>query len=243
MKNELEIICLGSGSSGNCYLLGYGNEYVMVECGLPFKTIVSRLAAQSISISQIKALCVSHKHKDHALSINEFKALGVKLYNPSEEETEIEINKPLFLTSWIQVRSFPCQHDVPCYGFIFLTKERESLLFMTDTKYFDSIYFKYKYTYLMLECNHIRKQLEAIMDKAILENNSAKVFKFKRQASFHLSLAGVKKILKTTDLSETKAIFLMHLSKDCCNDDKIKKEIAESFHKTTLVCYRDGGIN
>lgn len=61
MKNEtnqLEFLCLGSGSSGNCYLLGRGNEYVMIECGLPYRTIVSKMADHNITIDNIKALVV-----------------------------------------------------------------------------------------------------------------------------------------------------------------------------------------
>ena len=95
----------------------------------------------------------------------------------------------------------------------------------------------------MIECNHVRKQLEAIMDKALLDGDQSKVFKFKRQASYHLSLAGVKKVLRDMDLTNTKGIFLIHLSKDCCNDDVIKKEIKSVFKKPTFVCYRNGGIN
>ena len=239
----MEILCLGSGSSGNCYLLGHDGEYVMVECGLPFKTIIKKLSDQDIALDQIKALVVSHSHKDHAQSINDFESLGVPIFAPYREEIEVELNKPFTLTKWLRVRAFRVKHDVGCYAFIFLNIEKESLLFVTDTRYLESPYFKYKYTYIMIECNHVRKQLEAIMDKALLDGDQAKVFKFKRQASYHLSLAGVKKILRDMDLSATKGIFLIHLSKDCCNDDVIKKEIKSVFKKPTFVCYRNGGIN
>ena len=95
----------------------------------------------------------------------------------------------------------------------------------------------------MIECNHIRKQLEAIMDKALLDGDQGRVFKFKRQASYHLSLAGLKKTLNAMDFSQTKAIFLIHLSKECCNDALIKKEVAAKYGIPTFVCYRNGGIN
>ena len=246
MKNEtnqLEFLCLGSGSSGNCYLLGRGNEYVMIECGLPYRTIVSKMADHNITIDNIKALVVSHSHNDHALAVSDFESLGIPVFMPARVPNFGESSKPLKLTEWLQVRAFPVEHDVDCYGFIFATAERETVLFVTDTKYFESKYFNYSYTYLMLECNHIRKQLEAIMNKAVAEGNQGKVFKFTRQAKFHLSLAGVKKILSGMNLEKTKAIILLHLSKECCNDDLIKKEVAAKFGKRTLVCYRQGGIN
>lgn len=241
--NDITILCLGSGSSGNCYLLGKGNEYIMVECGLPFKTIVSKLSDQNILLNQIKACVISHSHKDHSLSMEDIEALKIPVFAPFVADSPLGIDKPLKLTEWAKVRAFTVDHDVDCYGFAFLTSDKESILFVTDTRYLESPYFKYKYNYIMIECNHIRKQLEAIMDKALLEGNAGKVFKFKRQASYHLSLAGVKKILNSMDLSQTKAILLMHLSKDCCNDDLIKKEIAAKYQKPTFVCYRQGGIN
>jgi phosphoribosyl 1,2-cyclic phosphodiesterase len=241
--NDIEILCLGSGSSGNCYLLKKGDECIMVECGLTYKTIVSKLADYDLQIEQIKACVVSHSHKDHALAYEDIKSLGIPVFAPFVADSSEEIDKPFKLTEWAKVRAFRVEHDVPCYGFAFLTSDKESILFVTDTRYMESQYFKYKYNYILIECNHIRKQLEAIMDKALLEGNESKVFKFKRQASYHLSLAGVKKILNSMDLSQTKAILLMHLSKECCNDDLIKKEIAAKYKKPTFVCYRQGGIN
>lgn len=241
--NEIEIVCLGSGSSGNCYLIGNGDEYIMVECGLPYKTIVSKLADQNIELEQIKALVVSHSHKDHALALNDLESLDIPIFAPYREETTEWIDKPTTLTKWAKVRAFRVDHDVPCYGFAFLLNNKESLLFVTDTRYIEHAYFKYKYNYILIECNHIRKQLEAIMDKALLEGNESKVFKFKRQASYHLSLAGVKKILNSMNLDETKAIFLLHLSKECCNEEVIKREIKAVYNKPTFVCYRQGGVH
>ena len=245
MNDDLEILCLGSGSSGNCYLLGFNNEYIMVECGLPYKTIVKKMAEQGLSVEQIKALVVSHSHGDHALSINEFNWLDIPVYAPFREENPAGIDKPLDLTSWARVRAFKVNHDVDCYGFafLFLNSQKDSLLFLTDTRYIEHSYFKYRYSYIMIECNHIRKQLEAIMDKALLEGNAQKVFKFKRQANYHLSLAGVKETLNQMYLMQVKAIFLMHLSKECCNDDLVKKEIYAKYKIPTFVCYRNGGIN
>lgn len=239
---DLKVLCLGSGSSGNCYLLGKGDEYIMVECGLPFKTIVHKLDDYGISLDQIKGCVVSHSHKDHALSMEDIEALDIPLFAPFKQANEVGLDKPLALASWIKVRAFRVEHDVPCFGFAFLTSDKESILFVIDTRYIEHEFFKYKYNYIFLECNHIRRQLEAIMDKALMEGNESKVFKFKRQASYHLSLAGVKKILNSMDLSETKALFLMHLSKECCNDDLVKKEVAAKYGKPTFVCYREGRV-
>ena len=80
--DELTILCLGSGSTGNCYLLGKGDEYIMVECGFPYKTIVSKLCDYDITIDQIKAVVVSHSHKDHAFAVEDFKCLDIPVFTP-----------------------------------------------------------------------------------------------------------------------------------------------------------------
>lgn len=35
--------CLGSGSSGNCYLLDYNNKTLILECGIKISEIKKRL--------------------------------------------------------------------------------------------------------------------------------------------------------------------------------------------------------
>ena len=207
----------------------------MIECGFDYKTIIRKLAGYNIGIDQIKAVVVSHKHKDHAMAIEDMDCLQIPVIAPYRGD-EVKAYK---LTDWLKVRPFAVVHDADCYGFVFLTSDNENLLFLTDTRYLeDCQYFKYKYNYIMIECNHIRRQLEAIMNKAVMDGNQQKVYKLTRQAKFHLSLAGVKKTLNDMDLSETRAIFLMHLSKECCNDDLIKREIREKYHIPTLVCYK-----
>ena len=103
---DTKILCLGSGSSGNCYLIGYGDEYIMVECGLPFKTIVSRLTDQNVELEQVKAVVVSHSHKDHSLALEDFKALGIPVFAPFVAPNSEGIDKGLTLTSWAKVRAF-----------------------------------------------------------------------------------------------------------------------------------------
>lgn len=35
----MNVITLGTGSSGNCYILESNNRYIILDCGLDFKTI------------------------------------------------------------------------------------------------------------------------------------------------------------------------------------------------------------
>ena len=51
--------CIGSGSSGNCYILTCNNEKLILDCGLPIKEIKKGL---NWNIRGIKGMIISHAH-------------------------------------------------------------------------------------------------------------------------------------------------------------------------------------
>jgi len=61
----VEICALASGSNGNCYYIGNGEEAVLVDAGLSFKQILRRLEAKNLDPKKIKAVFITHEHGDH----------------------------------------------------------------------------------------------------------------------------------------------------------------------------------
>lgn len=51
--------CVGSGSSGNCYILTCDNEKLILDAGLPIKTIKQGLG---FDLGGIKGVLISHAH-------------------------------------------------------------------------------------------------------------------------------------------------------------------------------------
>lgn len=252
-NNSIEFICLGSGSTGNCYIFRKNNECVMVECGLPFKKLTTKLLEYGITFDSIRSVIITHRHSDHSESVKELVGLGIPCFVPVslwvDKTNPLVINyadkSRVKLASWLKCYCFSTVHDVESYGFLFLdTENKETTLFMTDTKLFEFPLYDLPINYIFIECNHIRKQLEVIMQKALDNGKQAEVFKFKRQAAYHLSLAGCKKFLNNLKhIESVKSIFLIHLSKDCCNDALVKDEIRTVYGIPTFVCYKDGGIH
>lgn len=253
MENEqIEFYFLASGSSGNSYIFKKHNELVMVECGLEHTELVDKMFKQNIDASKVKSVIVTHSHNDHCLALDNYARYGKKIYCPStclskltkQDSPNINImsdGKEFQITSWLKMKCFATCHDTESYGFIFLdTETKESVLFINDTKCFDFKYKNVKFDYVFIECNHIRKQLEVVMQTKL--DKGENVYKYKRQAEYHLSLAGCKKFLMNMNLSKTKALFLMHLSKELANPTTIKAEIKETFGITTYVCLKEGGI-
>lgn len=253
MNEEIEFICLGSGSSGNAYIFKKNNECVLVEAGFDWSILLKKLIMANVEIHEIKSVIVTHRHNDHIKSLDRFVKLGIDCYVPVDENlsylsvynnVHFMENKPYELASWLKVIPFDVCHDVPAKGFMFLdTETRKSILFINDTKLFDPLKLaNITFDYIFIECNHIRKVLEAIMQTALDNGNEGEVFKLKRQSAYHMSLASCKKFLKKLPLQNTQAIFLMHLSKDCANKDIIRSEINETFNIKTLVCETNGGF-
>lgn len=50
---------INSGSSGNCYVLGSGKEFLIIETGVPFRDVKEAIGYQT---SKIVGVLSSHEH-------------------------------------------------------------------------------------------------------------------------------------------------------------------------------------
>ncbi|MFV9507590.1 MAG: MBL fold metallo-hydrolase [Oscillochloridaceae bacterium umkhey_bin13] len=64
----LTVTALASGSSGNALLVRCGSDALLVDCGLPMRTLAGLLRYQGLELDQLKAVLLTHEHGDHALS-------------------------------------------------------------------------------------------------------------------------------------------------------------------------------
>lgn len=62
---SLYIASLNSGSNGNCYYIGNGNEAVLIDAGISCRETERRMARLGLSMQQVKAVFISHEHIDH----------------------------------------------------------------------------------------------------------------------------------------------------------------------------------
>lgn len=79
----LKFLSLGSGSSGNCYLLLSDNGCVMIDAGISVKMMKRHLRTFGMSLDDVDAVFITHDHADH------IKAVGC-LAN--------EMDKPVYAT-------------------------------------------------------------------------------------------------------------------------------------------------
>ena len=69
---NVNIIVLGSGSSGNAILLVAGNNAILIDAGFSRKELLTRLNKCSIDPAIIKAVLITHEHSDHTKGLRVF---------------------------------------------------------------------------------------------------------------------------------------------------------------------------
>ena len=155
---------INSGSSGNCYILKSNNEKLILDCGLPIKSIKQGLG---FDLQGIQAVLCTHKHLDHSLAVEDFENMGFSVFKPYEDK------KPMTLGGF-KVCAIPMTDlqgnwmhtnadgsECPCYGFLIEHSELGRMLYITDTELI-----KWKFR----DINHIL--LGVNYDKDLLDNEN-----------------------------------------------------------------------
>lgn len=137
---------LGSGSGGNSVYIESGSTSILIDAGFSGKEIEKRLNSVGKSSEQLRAICLTHEHRDHVSGVGVL-ARRHKLSVWGNEGTiqgSERITKKIpdvreFQTSDIvqlgdlEVRSFPIMHDTSDpVGFI-VSDGHYSLGICTDT--------------------------------------------------------------------------------------------------------------
>ena len=219
-----------SGSHANGYVLHNESEAIIIECGCPL------LECQKIlgfNIGKIKAVIISHEHGDHARFAKQYASNALKICSTKGTLDAIGIEKsqrkdllPLKLYRFgkFLVLPFKTQHDAvdPC-GFLIDCPDGSRVMFATDT-----YYLKYTFPrvdYFMLECNYSKEKLQRNVKEGLVHPAVAR-----RITESHMSLDRCITTLQANDLSQTKAIILLHTSRD---NSAEKEYIIDKVQKAT----------
>lgn len=78
---SLYIASLNSGSNGNCYYVGNEREAVLIDAGISCKETEKRMHALGLSLTNVKAIFISHEHTDHIKGLEVLsKRYGIPVY-------------------------------------------------------------------------------------------------------------------------------------------------------------------
>ena len=231
----IQIRTLASGSKGNAYHINDGHTQLLLECGIPFKSIRKALDFKTTNLA---GCLITHEHKDHCGGLNDVLKAGINVYMSAGTKETIGVNhhriktvqsKSKFTVGTWTIFPLDIQHDVSePLGFVLANQSGEKLLFATDT-----YFIRYRVlglTHIMVECNY--------SEKILYENiASGRVHKAmaKRLRGSHFELENVKEFLRKNDLSKVQEIHLLHLSDTNSNEALFKREIQELTGKVVYI--------
>lgn len=251
----MELHCLGSSSAGNAYHLkvatSAGECRILLECGFPYRTLVSKLTREHINVADIDYCFVTHVHNDHSHAIKELSERGIKCFATKDtlvkkgaRGTALVHNRKIIIADGlVSVTPIIVEHDPETETFAFIIQsDLESILFITDCKYFTHKLDLYHFDYVFIECNYYEKQLYTLLSDATKRQDRVKCERLGRIKNTHMGLFATKKILKTLNHDKLKAIFLIHLSDQHANEVAMRNEVVRQVKCPVYICKKNGGL-
>lgn len=205
----MQLKVIGSGSSGNSYILENETEALIIEAGLPFLEVKKAL---NFNIMKIVGVIVSHEHLDHAQYIKQYMRAGISVYTAFETQTALEVITGERTTAIpplkkCQIGKFtitpfnvPHDADIECYGYLIEHEEMGKLLFMTDLEYC-------RYNFAKQGINHILIESNYSMDLVDRDEPN-----YEHRLRGHMSLDTALKFISTNDNPLLLNVVLIHLS-------------------------------
>ena len=186
----MKIITVGTGSSGNCYLLQKNNDRIIaLDAGCPWKKV---MIAAKFKPTSIDFALVTHDHSDHNGYVRDFVKNNISVY-----DTENMNPKKLYsIKGDVKVIPFEVPHDAKCYGYLMRVDGRY-VVYMTDFGYCKYTFRSFGVDTWLIACNHVDAP----------DRDSAK---YGHVVRGHSSLDTVKDILKANMCPQMKNIVLCH---------------------------------
>lgn len=208
--------CLGSGSSGNCYLLSTETETLVLDCGLPIREIKKGL---DWDISKVVGVLCSHIHSDHSKAVKDFENMGIPIFAPYRSLEPMSFKD----SSQVKAQAFDLTDkngkfmhtnndgsECPCYGFLLEHEDMGKLLYITDTELV-----KWRFSginHILISCNYQKKYI----------SDSAKRNHVLRG---HMELETVKGFIKANKSNALRTVILCHLSGDSADPEECLSEV------------------
>lgn len=216
----MKLKCIATGSTGNTYaLISNTGEILLLDLGVSEKTIKKGI---DWKISNVVGAVITHGHKDHSLSVEDFKPMGIPILAPYLGDSCKSMNmgeftvKPFDLTTidgnWTHTdaNGEPC----PIYGFLITHREMGRMLYITDC---ELIKWRFK------DINHIL--LGANYDKDLIDRDN--MGKANHVFRGHLSIDTACDFVKANYSDGLQNVIMCHLSSENADRDsfieKMKK--------------------
>ncbi|MEH6304151.1 MBL fold metallo-hydrolase [Olivibacter sp. CPCC 100613] len=218
---SLYVTSINSGSNGNCYYVGNGNEAILIDAGISCREIERRMARLGLSIQRIKAIFISHEHSDHIkglcrlslkyhipVYINQETLRATGFFIPPDQLRIFHSSAPIQVGD-LQITPFAKYHDaVDPYSFVVEGGDIRVGVFTDIGRVCERVQYHFS------QCHAVF--LEANYDEELLDRGRYPYFLKNRIRGGHGHLSN-KQALELFLNYRTQALshlFLSHLSKD-----------------------------
>lgn len=213
----MKVKTIASGSKGNCSILISAKAKIIIDMGISYLNLKTRLEENSLSLNDFQAVLITHSHNDHIKGLESLiKHTNIKVYIPKKMYSELEEIVPEercnfiednFKIEDIDIELIHTSHDTICSVGYIISNNKKSLVYVTDTGYINRKFLekmKEKDIYI-IESNH---------DEVMLMDGPYPRFLKERVISDkgHLSNKTTAKYLEKIIGKNTKYILLAHLS-------------------------------
>ena len=216
----MKIHCIGSSSSGNCYVIESLGQYLIVELGCAFKEVLAEI---DWKVEKVDGCLVSHRHIDHLSNLGNALQYLIPVYSNKEVAEDHPLINILTTEYSYMIGSFKVQclkvpHNALCYSFIIKCPSGEKILFATDLS---------KFNYKVSGCDVI--MMEANYDEDIIYEALARGEVVRSQSENHLEIKDCLEAVERCVDTNTQLIILLHMSDGYSDEKRFQKMV----HKAT----------
>ena len=240
----MKIVILASGSKGNSVYIETNEAKILIDAGISYLQLRTRLAQKNIQLNKLDAILVTHEHSDHvrhlvsiATRTNASIYLSESSYYTINQKYSggllgldvglIKANAKYKIKDLI-FAPIALSHDTPtCFGYIVKEDCPGNITYgyVTDTGYIPEEYINLisKLQVISLESNH---------DVKMLKESSRPDFLINRILSKngHLSNVQCNEYLKQFDFKYNKIVILSHLSEECNTEEIAINTVYQTFN-------------
>lgn len=237
----MEILTIGTGSSGNAYIMTEDDgSMVLLDAGMSLKAIKQAI---NFDISKIKFCLVTHEHKDHCLAVPDLIDNGIPVISsftvrnkidnrliPLVEGAKTDLFGHTITPFYVPHTSIVDGQTVECKNFAFyiIFPNGERMVYATDFEYLPYTMKKQRVSHWLIEANYIDFS-------GIDENRREHVLKG------HAGLQTVIGIVRENWTPYMRNVILCHLSAENANAEIMKKQVQLAAGDTVKVSVAEPG--
>lgn len=213
---------LASGSYGNCYVLEHKGKMFLLDVGISHMEIKKGI---NFKVADIVGVFVSHIHSDHSKSANNFRKMGIPIFEPYKGGVK------MFSGKGFTLKAFDVSHDgTPNCGVAIQCPDGHRVLYLTDLEYCRYTFRKARVDTILIELNYQQKYLPK--DEA----------KTNHVLRGHMSEETCIEFLKANQTDALKTVVLCHLSQGSCDPNEVLKNVKTAVGKSVTVIVAEKGV-